>query len=171
MEVEDMSVSLRRGVVVPRRCFDAAAATDGWPTGRALFGQAGGGHGALSDKPSAPKGRDAVERTAELDQIWDDFHSVVNMTSRELREWLMTRSAAEDTEPLPDEAGTPTGRHVVEILGKRKTDLTDDDVRVMRRVVAVVRAERGEQPEPTAGQQGWRHRLMTLGHDPLKPER
>lgn len=104
-----------------------------------------------------------------LDALWDEFHTVVNMTSRELEEWLRTRSAGEDAEALPDEAGTERGRHVLAVLGKRKTDLTADDVAIMRSVVEQVRAERREDLEPTAGQAPWRHRLMTVGHDPLKP--
>ncbi|WP_344321131.1 DUF3140 domain-containing protein [Streptomyces macrosporus] len=107
----------------------------------------------------------------ELTTLWEEFHSVVNMTSRELNEWLMTRSAGQDTEELPDQAGTANGRRVLEILGKRRVDLTDDDVRVMRKVVDTVTSERGVDMEPTAGQPNWRHRLMTLGHDPLKPVR
>jgi hypothetical protein len=103
------------------------------------------------------------------DDLWQDFHTVVNMTSRELEDWLRVRSADEDAEALPDEAGTPTGRHVVHILGKRRTDLTEDDVRVMRTVVERVRSHRRDDLEPTAGDTAWRHRLMTLGHDPLKP--
>lgn len=51
------------------------------------------------------------------DELWNEFHRVVNMTSRELEEWLRTRSAAPDA----------------------------------------------------AGDAGWRHRLMSIGHDPLKP--
>ncbi len=111
----------------------------------------------------------ADHRDPELDDLWNEFHRVVNMTSRELQEWLMTRSAGERTEALPDQAGTENGRRVLEILGKRRVDLTDDDVRVMRKVVDTVTAERGVDMEPTAGQSNWRHRLMTLGHDPLKP--
>ncbi len=103
------------------------------------------------------------------DDLWQDFHRVVNMTSRELEDWLRTRSADEDAEALPDEAGSETGRHVVAILGKRRTDLTPDDVRVMRNVVDRVRSQRRDDLEPTAGDDAWRHRLMTLGHDPLKP--
>ena len=83
----------------------------------------------------------------------------------------MTRSADENAETLPEDAGTETGRHVLEILGKRRTDLTEDDVRVMHKVVDTVRSERREDLEPTAGQPNWRHRLMTLGHDPLQPPR
>ncbi|MFD7921679.1 DUF3140 domain-containing protein [Streptomyces sp. NPDC059740] len=104
----------------------------------------------------------------ELDTLWDDFHRVVNMTSQELSVWLLTDSAAEDGAE-PDHLGTEKGRHVLRILQKRRTDLTDDDVRVMRNVVDTITAERREDLEPTAGQENWRHRLMRLGHDPLKP--
>ncbi|NYI03630.1 DUF3140 domain-containing protein [Allostreptomyces psammosilenae] len=105
----------------------------------------------------------------EVDDLWDEFHRVVNMTSKELGDWLNTRSAGEETETLPDEAGTPTGRQVLSVLGKRKTDLQDDDLRVMQKVVDRVHAERRDDLEPTQGQASWRHRLMSIGHDPLKP--
>jgi hypothetical protein len=103
------------------------------------------------------------------DELWNEFHRVVNMTSRELEEWLRTRSADEESESLPDQAGTETGQHVVHILGKRRTDLTADDARVMQNVVSRVLAERREDLEPTAGEAHWRYRLMSIGHDPLKP--
>jgi hypothetical protein len=113
-----------------------------------------------------------MARHVEVDAaLWDEFHRVVNMSSRELFEWLRTRSADESTEELPDKSGTETGRRVLEILQKRRVDLTDDDERIMRKVVDRVHAERGEDLEPTAGQENWRHRLMTIGHDPLKEAR
>jgi hypothetical protein len=103
--------------------------------------------------------------------LWEEFHRVVNMTSRELTDWLRTRSAGEEAEQLPEQAGSQTGRHVVEILGKRRVDLTEDDERIMRKVVDRVHAERSVDMEPTAGDEAWRHRMMTIGHDPLKPVR
>jgi Protein of unknown function (DUF3140) len=103
------------------------------------------------------------------DELWDEFHRVVNMTSRELSEWLMTRSAGEDAEIEPDHAGTPTGQQVLAILGKRRTDLNAEDAHVMRRVVERVHAQCRDDLEPTAGQAAWRHKLMSIGHDPLKP--
>ncbi len=103
------------------------------------------------------------------DTLWDEFHTVVNMTSRELADWLRTRDAGEEAEEVPDRAGTPTGREVLAVLGKRRGDLTDEDERVMGLVVDRVRAQRRDDLEPVAGQAAWRHRLMTLGHDPLKP--
>jgi hypothetical protein len=101
--------------------------------------------------------------------LWEEFHRVVNMTSRELMDWLRTRSAGEDSEQFADQAGSQTGRHVVEILRKRRVDLTADDERIMRKVVDRVHAERSADMEPTAGDEAWRHRMMTIGHDPLKP--
>ncbi|OEJ24122.1 hypothetical protein AR457_06205 [Streptomyces agglomeratus] len=105
----------------------------------------------------------------ELEALWDDFHRVVNMTSQELSDWLRTSGADESGEPLPERAGTDKGRQVLAILRKRRTDLTEDDVAVMRQVVETVSAQRRTDLEPTAGDSVWRRRLMTLGHDPLKP--
>lgn len=105
------------------------------------------------------------------DQLWDDFHTVVNMTSRELRDWLAVQGAGEDAEELPDQAGPHLGHRVLDILGKRRSDVTTDDVDVMRRVVDKVMSQRREDLEPTAGDDHWRRRLMNIGHDPLKPPR
>ncbi|MET9429056.1 MULTISPECIES: DUF3140 domain-containing protein [unclassified Streptomyces] len=102
-------------------------------------------------------------------ELWDEFHTVVNMTSRELQEWLNVESAGEETEVVPDQSGKAMGRRVLQILGKRRTDLTEDDVEVMRRVCEIVGSQRGPDMEPTAGGEGWRHGLMDIGHDPLKP--
>lgn len=105
------------------------------------------------------------------DELWEQFHAAVNMTSAELEGWLRESEAGErptETEPLPDQAGPATGRHVLSILRKRRADLTHDDADMMAGVVDRVYQQRGEDPEPTAGEMEWRHRLMDLGHDPLR---
>ena len=103
------------------------------------------------------------------DELWEDFHTVVNMTSRELEDWLRAEGSGEETEALPDQAGKHLGRRVLGILGKRRTDLTEDDVHAMEKVVREVRGQRDPELEPKAGDERWRHHLMDLGHDPLKP--
>lgn len=103
------------------------------------------------------------------DELWDDFHRVVNMTSRELRDWLMVQGAGEESESEPDRAGAPLGHRVLDVLGKRRADVTRDDVAVMEQVVERVTSQRRDDLEPTAGQAPWRRRLMNVGHDPLKP--
>jgi len=111
----------------------------------------------------------STEQELTDEELWDELHRVVNMTSRELSDWLRTRDAGEHTEQLPDQSGTTTGKHVLHVLGKRKVDVTDDDRRIMRNVVRRVLSQRRDDLEPTAGDEAWRHRLMSLGHDPLKP--
>ena len=103
------------------------------------------------------------------DDLWEDFHRVVNMTSRELRDWLAVQGAEEETEEVPDRAGSHLGHRVLSILGKRRSDVTADDVDVMGQVVERVTSQRREDLEPTAGEAAWRRRLMNVGHDPLKP--
>jgi hypothetical protein len=103
------------------------------------------------------------------DELWEQFHEAVNMTSRALADWLRESEAGTDAEQLPDRAGPGVGRQVLAVLGQRRADLTPDDAAVMAGVVDRVRNQRGDEPEPTAGDAAWRHRLMDLGHDPLKP--
>jgi hypothetical protein len=110
-----------------------------------------------------------AERGNVTDELWEDFHRAVNMTSRELVEWLRTDAAGEVAEQLPDEVHEGLGQKVVAILGKRRVDLTHDDVDTMGHVVAIIDRERGDDFEPTAGDMRWRHKLMSLGHDPLRP--
>ena len=105
----------------------------------------------------------------ELDALWEDFHRAVNMTSQELAAWLRVSEADESAEPLPEHAGEPTGQHVLAILKKRRTDLTDDDLEVMYEVVDAVGAQADVENEPEAEETRRRHQLMTLGHDPLRP--
>lgn len=103
------------------------------------------------------------------DELWQEFHDVVNMTTPELTDWLRTMAAEEQTEPATDLPALEQGRQVVDILGKRRSDLTDADIEVMQGVVDEVRTLRGDEPEPEAGDDDVRRLLMSLGHDPLKP--
>ncbi|UNX53783.1 DUF3140 domain-containing protein [Georgenia sp. TF02-10] len=99
------------------------------------------------------------------DDLWDEFHVVVNMSSRELQDFLAAADAGEGSESYPDQAGDDVSRQIVEILGKRRTDLTPDDVDTMRRVVEEIRSGTVERHDEDAS---WRHWLMSRGHDPLK---
>ncbi|HEV2796537.1 MAG TPA: DUF3140 domain-containing protein [Nocardioides sp.] len=103
------------------------------------------------------------------DELWQEFHDVVNMTSRELTDWMLTQASDEDTSTLEITPEREVGEQVVAILGKRRTDLTPDDVDTMGHVVDQVRTIRGEELEPEAYDDDIRHLLMSFGHDPLKP--
>ncbi|MFF3483055.1 DUF3140 domain-containing protein [Streptomyces sp. NPDC002701] len=109
----------------------------------------------------------------ELDALWEEFHRVVNMTSQELAAWLRVNEASQESVPPPEHAGSPTGEHVLAILQKRRADLTEDDLGVMYEVVDTVTAEtdreRAAADESEAERTRRRQRLMTLGHDALRP--
>ncbi len=98
--------------------------------------------------------------TKDVDTLWADFHAVVNMTSRQLRDWLADSGDMQGDSPA-------LGYQVADVLGKRRTDLTDADVRTMRTVVDLVAAEHTD-PEAPVRDDVLRRRLMAVGHDPLR---
>jgi hypothetical protein len=112
----------------------------------------------------------------EVEIAWDSFHQVVNMTSEELRVWLLTEAPAADEDVFPNEPdvrllelGLPElGRQVVELLRKRKVDLTEQDADVMEQVVDFVLTQEADRPANTGSDNEWRRSLMTVGHDPLR---
>ena len=107
---------------------------------------------------------------ADVELAWENFHEAVNMTSEELRNWLLTESSGEDTFAADPDLGMPEiGRRVVEILRKRKVDLTREDADVMRRVSDYVASRESNRPAEGIRHDQWRRSLMTVGHDPLKP--
>ena len=106
------------------------------------------------------------------DDLWQEFHTVVNMTSRELSDWMRTEATGEDGHLIEPDSVLPeheVGNQVLAILAKRRTDLTPDDVDTMQQVIDQVRTIRGEELEPESYGDDVRRMLMSFGHDPLKP--
>ncbi|TMQ97826.1 DUF3140 domain-containing protein [Actinomadura soli] len=113
--------------------------------------------------------KDRIPAEAEL--AWEDFHRLVNMTSDELRIWLMTDASGEEAfPPGPSPGVSELGARVVDVLRKRKVDLTEGDADVMRQVVDYVEDRLDDRPPDAERDEEWRHALMTVGHDPLRPE-
>jgi hypothetical protein len=105
----------------------------------------------------------------ETNQIWDQFHYYVNVNSEELRSWLMSRSSGEDAFAGPHQLMPEPGKSILAVLGKRKVDLTDRDVDVMRETVTQIEDLLSARPAVGgAVDDEWRHALMDLGHDPLR---
>lgn len=106
---------------------------------------------------------------ADVEVAWDSFHQAVNMTSEELRAWLLTEASGEEAfGPEPELALPELGRKVVDLLRKRKVDLTAEDADVMSQVVDFVLTREADRPEAGAPDEEWRRSLMTVGHDPLR---
>ncbi len=102
-----------------------------------------------------------------LDRLWTRFHELVNMNGNELRSWLLTEASnPEGFTSHPSLNIDEEGRKIIHVLTKRRTDLTDEDVDTMQTVVDEVSLLL-QNPRPDDDE--WRHALMTMGHDPLKP--
>ena len=107
----------------------------------------------------------------EVAAVWEDFHALVNMSSPELRDWLlMTPDGGDAYAPEPDIDIYALGLRVLQLLEKRRTDLTASDVDLMRKVTDLIRGRLVNPPDEDLLNAPWRHTLMTLGHDPTRPD-
>ncbi|MBF9236920.1 DUF3140 domain-containing protein [Hymenobacter sp. BT683] len=109
----------------------------------------------------------------------DDIHAAfkkdVNMTASELEKWLKTDESKSVGQDSGD--GTSIGHHsgerIIDILHKKKADLTPDDEAHMHKVHSYVSRHSAQEPQHTADVETsrWRYSLMNWGHDPLKDKK
>lgn len=105
-----------------------------------------------------------------LAEIWDDWRQAVNMSARQLEEWLDTDASQSvgQKDGGGEATGHKSGRRIVELLRTRKTDLSEDDVDHMRKVVGYVHRHLAQRPSGNVEETPWRYSLMNWGHDPMK---
>ncbi len=98
------------------------------------------------------------------------FREAVNMSPKELREWLDTDESQSvgDTGGDGESTGHRSGRRIVEIKERSVDELTDDDHAWMDKVVGYVHRHLAQRPEGDVTDTNWRYSLMNWGHDPLK---
>ena len=100
-----------------------------------------------------------------------EFEEAVNMTPKELTGWLETddsKGVGWKESEGDETTGHASGRHIVELLGNKQADYSDDDVKHMRKVVSYVHRHLAQRPEGDVEDTRWRYSLMNWGHDPLK---
>src|ERR671916_2540445 len=103
-------------------------------------------------------------------QVIEEFDEAVNMTSKGLEEWLKTDESQSvgQSDGGGESKGHESGRRIVEILRKNKSDYTDGDVEHMKKVNGYVKRHLGQGPKSDIEDSKWRYSLMNWGHDPLK---
>jgi hypothetical protein len=67
-----------------------------------------------------------------------------------------------------ESTGHEMGRRIVDMLDAKKSDLDDDDVAAMTKVVGYVHRHLAQRPSGDVTDTNWRYSLMNWGHDPLK---
>ena len=102
------------------------------------------------------------------ERVIEEFNESVNMTRKELEEWLQTDESKSVGQGEGESKGHESGRKIVEILGKNKSDYTDEDLDHMKKVNAYVKRHLGQGPSGSVEDSNWRYSLMNWGHDPLK---
>ena len=96
------------------------------------------------------------------------FDEAVNMTAKTLEDWLKTdesRSAGQGSDK-GESTGHESGRMIVAILRKKRSDLDEDDFHQMKRVTSYVHRHLAQRPGGDVTDTRWRHSLMNWGHDP-----
>ncbi len=103
-------------------------------------------------------------------QIIEEFDEAVNMTRKELEDWLQTDESQSvgQSDGSGESKGHESGRKIVEILEKNKSDYTDEDIDHMQRVVSYVHRHQAQKPSGDVEDSTWRYSLLNWGHDPLK---
>jgi hypothetical protein len=103
-------------------------------------------------------------------QVIEEFDDAVNMSRKELEDWLETEESKEvgQKDGGSESKGHESGRKIVEVLEKDESDYTEDDIDHMRRVVSYVHRHQAQKPNGDIEDSNWRYSLMSWGHDPLK---
>ena len=95
-------------------------------------------------------------------RIIEEFDEAVNMTPKELEEWLQTDASKSvgQSDGGGESKGHESGRRIVEIKRKNKSDYTDDDVEHMKRVNGYVKRHLGQGPKNNPENSKWRYSLV-----------
>jgi hypothetical protein len=112
-----------------------------------------------------------MAKRASDDDVKKAFFEAVNLSAKELRDWLETDASKSVGVDAGDgqSVGRKSGARILLILKKKRAALTPDDVKHMRKVVGFVRRHCAQGPRKNVETSRWRYALMNWGHDPLKP--
>lgn len=102
--------------------------------------------------------------------IYREFTDAVNMKPGELTKWLESgdSKAVGQHKRGGESVGHASGRRIVDLLRRKKADLTDRDYAHMRKVIGYVHRHMAQRPTGDVTRTRWRYSLMNWGHDPLR---
>jgi hypothetical protein len=106
----------------------------------------------------------------EKRDTYEEFQRSVNMAPAELERWL----ESEDSKAVGwdnghgESVGHASGREIVRIKRKKKSELSEHDYEHMRKVVGYVHRHLAQRPQGDITETRWRYSLMNWGHDPKR---
>jgi hypothetical protein len=111
-----------------------------------------------------------VSRTDKGRDVYREFTDAVNMKPGELESWLET----DDSKAVGwhkgggESVGHDSGRKIIGLLRRKKSELDEGDYKHMRKVAGYVRRHLAQRPSGDVSHTRWRYSLMNWGHDPLR---
>lgn len=106
----------------------------------------------------------------EQKEILADFNEAVNMNASEIKKWLKTdesKSVGQKNKKGKIK-GRKSGKKIVKILQKDRSDYKKKDFKHMKKVVSYVHRHLAQKPSGDVEDTPWRYSLMNWGNDPLK---
>ena len=97
-------------------------------------------------------------------QTIDEFKGSVNMTRKELADWLQTDESRSVGQWEGESKGHESGRRIVGLLEKNKSDYTDDDLDHMKKVNSYVKRHLGQGSKSNPEDSKWRYSLINFPH-------
>jgi light-regulated signal transduction histidine kinase (bacteriophytochrome) len=100
------------------------------------------------------------------EEIYQAFKEEVNMTPASLEKWLETdesKSVGWDSGD-GESIGHKSGERIVELLGKKKAELTDADYEHMQEVHGYIKRHMAQRPHDPENS-NWDYSLRNWGHD------
>ncbi|GAB4019083.1 DUF3140 domain-containing protein [Spirosoma sp. KCTC 42546] len=110
----------------------------------------------------------AILTDSDKKEIRQTFDEVVNMSASEIESWLQTdesKSVGQTKEGESESIGHKSGKRIIEILGTKASELTDNDYAHMEKVISYVKRHSAQQPKHVADS-NWAYSLKNWGHDP-----
>src|SRR5947209_15610090 len=108
---------------------------------------------------------------AANEDVEKQFAEAVNMGASELKRWLETDESKSVGQGSGngESTGHESGRRIVDILEKQKSDRDDEDEAQMKRTVSYVHRHLAQKPTKESLEDSrLRYSLMNWGRDPLK---
>lgn len=100
--------------------------------------------------------------------VYDEFGKLVNMSSASIKKWLATEESktvgwdSGDGESI----GHKSGKKIIKILEKKKTELTSADYQHMQKVNGYIKRHLAQKPAGDTEDIPWSYSLKNWGHDP-----
>ncbi|MGS2615198.1 DUF3140 domain-containing protein [Micromonospora sp. LZ34] len=113
-----------------------------------------------------------MSRGDEGRDTYREFTEAVNMKPGELSTWLDSEKSKHvgwrKGTKGGESVGHESGRRIIDLLRRKRGELSENDYRHMRKVVGYVRRHMAQRPSGDVSETRWRYSLMNWGHDPLK---